>query len=196
MDIKTILKQLEAIDEAEGGVVTLTLDLASTGKIPHEARIFLKKEFDSNLGSEARPAPLQTLLRKTARRIVAFVEKDLNPNTKGLFLVAGRKVWLPVQLQVPLRNFVTVGRRPFLLPLLAAEAAHPRAYLVEMNAKQAVIRELHLGDADVVRTLDEGATHEPQQRTRTSRSKAHQSTGPGSGGVNQFQFASDLTVQK
>ena len=153
MDIKTILKQLEAIDEAEGGVVTLTLDLASTGKIPAEARVFMKKEFDSNLGSEARPAALQTLLRKTARRIQAFVEKDLNPNTKGLFLVAGRKVWLPVELQVPLRNFVTVGPRPFLPPLLAAEAAHPRAYLVEMNAKQAVIRELHLGDAEVVRTL-------------------------------------------
>ncbi len=182
MDITTILKQLEAIDEAEGGLVTLTLDLASTGKIPHEARIFLKKDFDSYLTSEARPAALQTLLRKTARRIMAFVEKDLNPNTKGLYLVAGRKAWLPVQLQVPLRNFVTVGYRPFLPPLLAAEAAHPRAYLVEMNAKQAVIRELHLGDAEVVKTLDEGATHEPQQRTRTSRSKTHQSTGPGSGG--------------
>jgi hypothetical protein len=182
MDITTILKQLEAIDEADGGVVTLTLDLASTGKIPAEARVFMKKEFEGNLASEARPAALQTLLKKLSRRIQAFVEKDLNPNTKGLYLVAGRKAWLPVELQVPLRNFVTVGRRPFTLPLLAAEAAHPRAYLVEMNARQAVIRELHLGDAAVLKTLDEGATHEPQQRTRTSRSKAHLSTGPGSGG--------------
>lgn len=182
MDITTILRQLEAIDEAEGGVITLTLDLASTGKIPAEARVFLKKEFDSYVNSEARPAALQALLRKTARRILAFVEKDLNPNTKGLYLAAGRKAWVPVQLQVPLRNFVTVGRHAFLPPLLAAEAAHPRAYLVEMNAEQAVIRELHLGDAETVQTVEGDLAVEPQQRMRTSRSKAHLSTGPGGGG--------------
>jgi len=183
MDITTILKSLEAIDEPEGGLVTLTLDLASTGKIPAEARVFLKKEFDSNLRSEARPAKLQTLLRKLARRITSYVDRDLNPNTKGLYLAAGRKAWLPVELQVPLRNFVTVGRQAFLPPLLAAEAAHPRAYLVELNARQAVLRELHLGEAGVIRTIELELTPEPQERLRTSRSRDQLSTGPGRGGA-------------
>jgi hypothetical protein len=182
MDITTILKTLQAIDDAEGGVVTLTLDLASKGKIPAEARVFMKKEFESNLASEARPVALQTLLRKLARRISAFVEKDLDPNTKGLYLAAGRKVWVPLELQVPLKNFVTVGRQAFLPPLLAAEAAHPRAYLVEMNEQQAVLRELHLGDAEVVRTIDEALPEGHQERLRTARSKGQLATGPGRGG--------------
>jgi len=113
---------------------------------------------------------------------MSFVEQELSPGTKGLYLVAGPGVWEPLELRIPLKNFITVGKEAYLAPLLAAEARHPRAYLVEINSNEAVIHELHLGSTQVLRTIGGGLLKESQERVRTSRSKAHLSTGPGSGG--------------
>src|SRR5581483_12028798 len=121
MDIATTLKQLVALEEAQGTVVTLTLDLAGTGKMPTETRIFLKKEFGSNLASEARPEKIRSVLRKIARRVLTFVEAGIDPASKGLYLVAGRDAWVPLELKIPLKNFVLVGTHAYLPPLLAAE---------------------------------------------------------------------------
>lgn len=182
MNIATTLKKLVALEESQGTAVTLTLDLAGIGKLPSETRVFLKKEFESNLSSEARPERVRSALRKIARRVMSFVDAGLQPGSKGLYLVAGREAWIPVELKFSLKNFVTVGTHAYLPPLLAAEARNPRAYLVEVNADEAILHDLHLGESQVVRTLDGGFRKEPQQRVRTSRSKDHLSTGPGRGG--------------
>jgi hypothetical protein len=113
---------------------------------------------------------------------MTFVASGIDPGTKGLYLVAGREAWVPVELKTPLKNFVTVGTHAYLPPLLAAEARNPRAYVVEANANEAVLHELNLGDSQVLRTLGGGFRKESQERVRTSRSKAHLSTGPGRGG--------------
>ncbi len=182
MDTKAWLKKLGALRKPEGTIVTLSLDLAGTGAVPPETRLFLKKEVDSYLSSEARPAQVRSVLQKIVRRVMSFVEQGLSPGTRGLYLVAGPGVWEPVELRIPLKNFITVGKEAYLAPLLAAEARHPRAYLVAINSNEAVIHELYLGSAQVLRTIGGGLLKEPQERLRTSRSKAHLSTGPGSGG--------------
>jgi hypothetical protein len=183
MDIATTLRKLVALEEFGGTLVTLTLDLAGTSRLPSETRVFLKREFESNLSSEARPEKVRSALRKIAKRVMTFVESGLDAGAKGLYLVAGREAWIPVELKVPLKNFVTVGTHAYLPPFLATEARNPRAYLVEVNANEAVLHELYLGDSEVVRTIAGGLQKEPQQRLRTSRSKEHLSTGPGRGGA-------------
>jgi hypothetical protein len=182
MDIATTLKKLMAVEESQATVVTLTLDLAGSGKLPAETRVFLKKEFGSNLDSEARPERVRSSLRKIARRVMSFVEREIDPGSNGLYLVAGREAWVPVELKVPLKNFVTVGTHAYLPPLLAAEARNPRAYVVEANAGEAVVTELYLGSSQVVQTIGGGLRKGSQERIRTSRSKDHLSTGPGRGG--------------
>lgn len=182
MNIHSMLKRLASIEEPKGTVVTLTLDLEGTGALPPSARNFLKKEVAGNLASEARPIATQEALRKIYRQMIDGIATGLASGTKGLYLVAGPGLWEQVELKFPLKNFVTVGKEAYLAPLMAAEARHPRAYLVEVNADEAVIHELHLGSSQVLRTLGGGLSKIPQERLRTSRSKAHLSTGPGSGG--------------
>jgi hypothetical protein len=185
MDIRSILKQLQSHEEVEGTVVTLTLDLAGSGLLPPETRVFLKKVVESNLESEARLPKVQTVLRKIYRRLMTYVGRELDPGSKGLYLVAGRGIWLPVELKVRLKNFVRVGSCAYLPPLVAAEAAHPGAYVVEANGEEAVITWLHLGESEAVRKLGEDLVRQPLERVRTSRSKDHLSTGPGRGGATR-----------
>lgn len=182
MDMKAFLKTLAGLRDPKGTIVTLALDLEGLGALPPATRIFLKKEVASNLLSEARPAEARSALKKLSRRILEFVEGGLESGTKGLYLVAGPGVWQPLELKIPLKNFISVGKEPYLAPILAADARHPRAYVVEINAGEARIHELHLGAAKELQRLEGGLRKEPQQRVRTSRSKAHLSTGPGSGG--------------
>lgn len=182
MDIRSILKQLKSHAEPEGTVVTLTLDLQGTGLLPAETRVFLKKQVEGNLASEARPSKVQAALRKISRRLMTFVESGLHPSSKGLFLVAGCDIWVPVELKVSLKNFVSVGTSAYLPPLVATEVHHPNVYVVESNANEAIVYRLHLGESEVVRTMGGDLLKHLQERIRGSRSKDHLSTGPGRGG--------------
>jgi hypothetical protein len=182
MEIQKILKNLAALEEPEGTVVTLALDLAGTGALPPGTRVFMNQTVASYLSSEARPEKLRSALRKIERKIRDYVETGLQPGTKGLYLVAGRGVWQPVELKVPLKNFIIVGKKAYLAPLLATESRHPRAYVVEVNSNEVVLHELHLGESQKLRTIGGDWVKQSQQRLRSSRSKAHLSTGPGGGG--------------
>lgn len=156
MNLAPILARLFPVSEPEGTVVTLTLDLSRSGFLPPEARLFFKDEALGNLGSGARSASAQETLRKLSRRIREFIEHEVRPETDGLFLVAGRTVWEAVELAVPLPNFVTTGRVPYLAPLLAAEAAAPRAWLVVTGRRSARLSEIHLGAVREVLEVEAG----------------------------------------
>jgi hypothetical protein len=145
MDIAALVRKWSAVAEPEGTVVTLGLDLSKSGVLPPATRVFLKDQVAGNLESEGRSPAARGVLRKLARRIRALAEKELREGTDGLFLVAGRDVWEPLELGLPMRNFLEVGRTPFLAPLLEAERRRPRAYLVEAGPEGALVSELHLG---------------------------------------------------
>lgn len=146
MDFDALVRRLSAVDEPDGGVVTLGLDVSKSGILPPATRVFLKDRVYGNLDSEARPERLRAALRRISRRIRKLVESGLREGSDGLYLVAGARSWEAVELGVPLPNFVEVGRGAFLAPLLAAERAHPRAWLVEATPEEAAIVELHLGE--------------------------------------------------
>ena len=178
MDLKTLLRKLSPVVEPEGTVVTLTLDLSKSGILPPATRIFLKDQVLGNLLSEARSPAARPALKKLARRIEAFAAREVEPGTNGLFLVAGRTVWEAVELQVPLRNFIHVGRTPYLAPLLEAAARAPRAYVVRLEPERAVIEEMHLGMCRLVKELAGGEI--------LGRRSASKKTGyPGRGGAER-----------
>lgn len=170
MDLKMLLQKLSSVVEPEGAVVTLTLDLAKSGILPPATRVFLKEEVQEELLSRVPP--------DRVRRIQDFVAHGLKPGTNGLFLAAGRTVWEAVELGVPLRNFVTVGRAPYLAPLLEAVARSPRAYVVRMEPESAVVEEVHLGATRPVAAVEGGEI--------LGRRSASKKTGyPGRGGAER-----------
>jgi hypothetical protein len=178
MELKQVLKRLSPVVEPEGTVVTLSLDVSKSALLPPETRVFLKNPVRSNLLSEARPPGVQEKLRKLARRIQEFVERGAGPGAQGLFLVAGTTVWEASWLHVPLRNFIHVGRAPYLAPLLEAAARAPRAYAVSVDPKGAQISEIHLGGVRPVTAFEAGESD--------GRRAASKKTGyPGRGGAER-----------
>ncbi len=178
MDLKTLLQKLSPIVEPEGTVVTLTLDLSKSGILPPATRVFLKDQVLGNLLSEARPPAARLALRKLARRIEDFAVRGVKPETDGLFLVAGRTAWEAIELHIPLRNFLYVGRTPYLAPLLEAVASAPKAYVVRLEPERAMIEEMHLGASRPVKTVEGGEI--------LGRRSASKKTGyPGRGGAER-----------
>lgn len=135
------LDALLAVHEPEESVVTLTLDFASPGRIPPRTSNFLRQDVVRRLPQESTSRTLED----TCLRIQRYVDAEIHPETRGLFLVAGPAVWEPVQLRVPLRNAVFLNRTPYLAPLLETEARAPRVYVTCLDRQSASLDELHLG---------------------------------------------------
>jgi len=144
MEPRELARKLLPVIEPEGTVVTVTLDLSKSGLLPPATRVFLKTDLMRNLAWGVRTLAVRDALRKIARRIDEFV-RHVRPESDGLFLVAGAEVWEAEELRVPMRNFVHVGRRPYLAPLLEADDRHPRGYVVKIGRGGAVIEETRLG---------------------------------------------------
>ncbi|HEX7901860.1 MAG TPA: hypothetical protein VF950_29145 [Planctomycetota bacterium] len=144
--METLLKTLSTRTDPAGTIVTLALDLSKSGRIPDATRVFLKDQVYENLSSEARPEKSREFLRRLSRRIQRFVEREVRPETDGLFLVAGPELWEAVELRVPLRNLIVVGRAPYLPPLMEATRRAPRAYVVALGARDGSIQEFFRGE--------------------------------------------------
>lgn len=187
MDAPALLKKLAAHADPSGTTLTLALDLSKSGRLPAATRLFLKDQVYENLASEARNEKARDVLRKLARRVRDFVEKQVKPGTDGLYLVAGPGLWEAVELKLPLRNLVVVGRTSYLAPLVEALQRSPRAYAVELRSGAARIEELHLGErverdrleaAALPENLEHatavhgGAERDLQQRRRNAAGKA------------------------
>jgi hypothetical protein len=126
----------------DAGVVTLTLDVSESGSsLPPATRVFFKDTL----------ARLKGTHEKTAARIRKFVENDLRKETNGLFLAAGESTWHAAEFAVPMRNFVHVGRSPYVAPLLEVDQRSPRALVARVHHREAVLQEVHRG---VWRDLD------------------------------------------
>jgi hypothetical protein len=145
MDIRKLMQSLMTIVEPAGTVMTLTLDLAKSGILPPATRVFLKDQVLRGAHWSARPVEVQDALRKIARKVEEYVTKGVKPETDGLYLVAGRGAWEAVELRVPMRNFVTLGRTPYVAPLAEALTRAPRALEIAFREGGASIGEWLLG---------------------------------------------------
>lgn len=179
---ETLVTRLLSVLEPEGSIVTLGLNLGGTRTVPEATRIFVKDVVLENLGSEARPPATRSLFRKLGRDIQALLDGGLESDTRGLYLVAGRTLWTPVEFKVHLPNSITTGSRAFLPPLLALYQHHPRGYLVTIGGGTLKIQEVQEG---VSRTLFEDAALPPEdnrQHIRSPRSKFGPTGTSGRGG--------------
>lgn len=165
------IRRLASLEEPEGTVVTLALDLSKSGRLPPATRVFLKEQAADALESEVRPEPVRGALRRIARRLREFVARGVKPETEGLFLVAGRGTWEAWELGVPLRNFIEIGRKPYLAPILEAGARAPRAYVVRLDGRGAEIDELHLGRRRAAGTVEAPDPAVPGERIAARRSR-------------------------
>ncbi len=179
MDLHARLVDLSRLSEPEDTIVTLTLDASKAG-LPREARVFLKDKVWKNLASDARSAAAQASLRKTAAKIREYLDKDLAPATDGLYLVAGPSTWTALEVRRPLRNFLHVGRSPYLPPLLELESAAPRAYVVSANGHEASVSEVRLGESRPLARLTAGPGPRDVQRQHAVKGARARS---GSGAV-------------
>jgi len=184
MDMNSVVKTLLPVTEPDGTIVTLTLDLAGTGTLPQATRVFLKDEVLNNLHSEARPAAARTLLRKLGKRVTDLVDNGLQPGSKGLYLVAGRGIWMPLELKARMKNFIVTGSAPYLPPLLALESKAPRGYLVLVEGNTVEIQELLHGEARSV-FRQEGAAPTDDREHRAARAGMKGSNSGGGGGAER-----------
>lgn len=144
MDLRVTIREYARRTDPSGSTVTLTLELSKAGT-PRATQVFLKDQVWPNLASEARNGGARGSLKKTARRMQAFLENELKPATDGLYLTAGPDSWSVLELRTPMRNFVTVNDGPYLPPLVELQSTAPRAYVVAMRGPDASISEAYLG---------------------------------------------------
>jgi hypothetical protein len=172
MNALKLVKTLSAHLNPAGTTVTLALDLSRSGRLPEPTRLFLKHQVYWNLVSEARPEETRDVLRRISRRIREFVEKQVRPETDGLFLVAGPGVWETVELRLPLRNLLAVGRAPYLAPLIEAGRRAPRAFVVELGARKGRVEEVFLGESVKTWVLNAPAPEADAQHATAPRGGA------------------------
>jgi len=184
MNIDKAVKTLLPICEPDDTIVTLSLDLAGTGTLSQATRRFLKDVVESNLLSQARPPAAQSVLRKITRRINDLVEKGLEAASKGLYLVAGREIWMPLEFKAPAENLIVTGPRPYLPPLLALQARSPLGYLVQVEENTLEIQEVQFGDARSVFKVHNAAPVDDREH-HSARGGMKLSTPGGRGGAER-----------
>ncbi|MBI2933461.1 MAG: hypothetical protein HYY16_17590 [Planctomycetes bacterium] len=138
MNLTPHVDALLPLFEPEGTVVTLTLDLSRAG-IPVATRTFLKDVVEERL----RGPGLEKTARRIRKHMGSLVER--HPETNGLFLVAGTTAWVALELQVPMRNFITITSVPYLLPLLEARARAPRVAIARFDLRTGLVQEVDMG---------------------------------------------------
>ncbi|MBI4563861.1 MAG: hypothetical protein HY716_04110 [Planctomycetes bacterium] len=160
MKMNEMIHRLVSVEEPEGTIATLTLDVSGSGILPEETRIFLKEKVWKHLHNLDREAKNSSAFGRVADRIRDFVDNRLKPGTDGAYLVAGREIWETLELDVPFRNFFHVGRAPYLAPLVEIRARWPKVYVVRCDERRA---ELLVGDLGVLNSLQRFEAEQPVQ---------------------------------
>ncbi len=189
MNLKASIGRLLGIHEPEGTLLTLTLDVAGSGILPSETRVFLKDRLRS-LSSEGSPENL-----RAAARIQGYVDADLRPESDGLYLVAGPDHWDAIELRVPLPNYLHIGSEPYLAPLLAAVQESPRAYVISSSERDATLHVVEQGVWSDLGRWDAMALDRDTERILSGRSPGgrsgvqHARAGIGGGKRDRFEQA-------
>jgi len=192
MELQEILKTLCAIQDPSAAVVTMGLDVSKAGS-------FHKKRVLDLLESEERPAGAREILRSVAGKISSHLETELRPETEGLFLVAGPGIWQPFALGIPVRDFIHVGRTPYLAPLLEALTRMPRAYVLRFDQQEGILEEVLMGGRKEIERLssavvERNAQHQMSSHTTLQAGSARSATRMGGGGRDRFQHCVEDAV--
>ena len=129
-------------------------------------RVFLKNE-KQRIREDLEGNGHDEAIEKGIRQIEAWMENDLQPDTRGvaIFACPTDDVFIPLQLPVTVRPELTIGSRPNLRQLASIKRHHPRVAVALVDAKSArlfelefgqVLREVDLMDTTVPRRHDQG----------------------------------------
>lgn len=134
----------------------------------------MQRDLDALLAShEPRGEALDRLTADVAR-ITAFVDNDLDPSARGLFVVASdrQEIFEPVVLDVPVPTSLVVESIPALRPLVHAAEDYPSYAVVNADQQEANI------------WLIERRTWSENVQVESNAYPRHQS----SGGLNQQRY--------
>jgi len=91
MELAPILRKLCSMEEPAGTIATMTLEITQ-GRPSREAKLFLRNTVLKRLDSEGDSVDTREIWTSIAKRIAGdAAETELQPETQGLFLMAGRK---------------------------------------------------------------------------------------------------------
>src|SRR5579872_3541601 len=192
MKLPTILRKLCSTEESGGTIATLTVGIAQ-GRPSPEAKLFLRNTVLKRLESEGDSVETRKTWTSIAERISEYLETELHPDAQGLFLIAGRKAWQPVDLPVSMSNFVQLGRRPYVAPLLEAVTRAPRAYILKYDQDEGVLEDLELGtwkEVERIRSasVERDVEHKTSARASLGRTGSRRAGGGmGGGGRDRFE---------
>jgi hypothetical protein len=187
MELQATLRKLCSAEEPDGTIVTMTLEVARAHPTP-AAKVFLRDAVLKRLDSKGDSAGTREALTSVSKRIARYVESELHPETQGIFLAAGRETWQTVELGVPIRNFVHIGRRPYVAPLLDAVTRMPRVYVLKYDQDEGVLGDLALGAWSEVERIPSAAVVKDVEHKASSRAAlGRNGGGMGGGGRDRFE---------
>lgn len=101
----------------------------------------VQRELETMLASQGPRGEKLEHLTADVARISAFVENDLDPTARGLFVVASDRhgVFEPIVLDVPLPSSLVVESIPALRPLVHASEDYPSYAVVNADQQEANI---------------------------------------------------------
>jgi len=201
VELQENLKNLCLFEDADAQVVTFALDV-SQAKPPHPAaRSHHKNRLLNWMGSNECPMAIRKILWGVSGRISLFIEKELKPETEGLFLVAGPGIWQPFELGVRITDFSYVGRTPYLAPLLEALTRMPRAYVFRFDQEEGVLEEVWMGGRKEIEripstAIERDAQHQMSRHsTRSQAGSGRSAVRTGGGGRDRFQHCVEHAVE-
>lgn len=197
MNLQETFRNLCSIQESRATVVTLALDVSRANGLAgtsHNSRML------QWLGSNSHSEPEREILRNVSGRISLYIETELQPETEGLFLVAGPGIWQPFALGVAIKDFLHVGRTPYLAPLLEALTRMSRAYVLRFDQKEGILEEVSMGarrEIERIRSdvLQRDAEHQMSGHTTHHAGPGRRATRMGGGGRDRFQHCVDDSVE-
>ncbi len=191
MNLQSTLRALCSARPADEPVVTWSLEVARARLSP-AAKAFLRDALERRVHPGGVPSGTREALRSFSEKIARYVETELHSETQGLYLVIGDQLWQPVQLPVPVTNFVHVGRRPYVAPLLEAATRTPRAYVLKYDQHEGVLQDFELGTWTELDRIPSPAVKRDAEHTTPGRAglgrTSSQRAGGGTGGGGRDRF--------
>jgi hypothetical protein len=201
VELQETLKKLCSVHDPSATVVSLALDLAKTDPPQLEARGYHRNRMLDRLGSDEHPAPVREILRGVSGKMSQYIETEMRPETEGLFLVAGPGIWQPFELGVAIKDFLHVGRTPYIAPLLEALSRMPRAYVLRFDQQEGILEEVWMGVRREIERVPSAVVERDAQHQMSGHSARSQAgsgrsaTRMGGGGRDRFEHCVEDSVE-
>jgi len=200
MEFQADLQNLCLAQDPDGAVVSLALDLSKARAASAERRVTLIERMLHWMSGEEHSPEIRAILRGISSRLSLYFDRELSAQTQGLFLVAGPGLWRPFEFGVPIPDFLHVGRKAYLAPLMEAFSRTPRAYVLRFDRLEGILEEVWRGIRREIgrfpsALIERDAQHQMSgHSTRSHAGAGRSATRTGGGGRDRFQHCVEDSV--